>query len=85
LGALLAVLALFYYLQIARAMYMTPPTRDSALRTSPGLTLAIVACLAAVVGFGVLPGPALDEARAASASLLQTSAASKASLSERTH
>jgi len=63
-GAVLAVVALFYYLQIARAMYMKPPPPDKASRPrmTVGLRLAILVCLAGVVGFGLWPRPVLDDA-----------------------
>lgn len=62
-GAVLAVVALFYYLQIARAMYMKPPAEKADKpRTGVGLKLAIIACLLGVVGFGLWPRPVLDDA-----------------------
>src|SRR4029079_15786757 len=61
-GAVLAVVGLFYYLQIARAMYMRKPTTDSPFLTAPGLTVSVGLCLAGVVVLGVWPGPLLDGA-----------------------
>lgn len=67
LGSLLAVVALFYYLQVARAMYMNEPKRGSRVRVKPALAIAIGMCLLAVIGMGVYPSPFIDGARAASA------------------
>jgi len=66
LGALLAVVALFYYLQVVRAMYMNEPKQDSRLRVKPALAISIALCLAAVIGMGVFPGLFVDAARTAS-------------------
>ena len=68
LGALFAVVALFYYLQVVRAMYMNEPKRTSRIRVTPGVAISIGLCLLAVVGIGVHPAPFIDTARAASAS-----------------
>jgi NADH-quinone oxidoreductase subunit N len=63
IGAVLAVVALFYYLQIARAMYMKPPAAGAARpKTGVGLRLAIAGCLLGVVGFGLWPSPIIDGA-----------------------
>jgi NADH-quinone oxidoreductase subunit N len=69
LGAALAVVGLFYYLQVARAAYMAEPTRPEAPRVDGALAAAIVLCLLAVVGLGLWPRPLFDAARAAGASL----------------
>ena len=63
LGAVIAVVSLFYYMQLARAMYMTKPDRDDQLRVAPTLNLAIVVCLLFVVGIGAYPSPWLEEAQ----------------------
>jgi NADH-quinone oxidoreductase subunit N len=68
-GATLAVVGLFYYLQVARAAYMVEPTRTSAPRAGGALGLAIGLCLLAVVGFGLWPRPLTDAANAAGAAL----------------
>jgi NADH-quinone oxidoreductase subunit N len=67
LGALIAVVGLFYYMQLARAMYMTEPEHTEPLRVTPALTLAIVICVAGVVGIGAYPNPWLEEAQIAAA------------------
>jgi NADH-quinone oxidoreductase subunit N len=75
LGALIAVLALFYYLQLARAMYMTTPdetrpNHDQRVEVSPALAVAIVLCAIAVVGIGLYPGPLLEQAQRAAAGFI---------------
>jgi NADH-quinone oxidoreductase subunit N len=54
LGALLAVVALYYYLNVARAMLMVPD-EGTALRVPTVLLGTIVACAIAVAGLGVVP------------------------------
>ena len=70
LGALIAVVSLFYYLQMARAMYMTKPSAERPLTVSPSLKLAIVACTLGVVGLGLYPNPLLEQAEQASANFI---------------
>jgi NADH-quinone oxidoreductase subunit N len=57
LGAVLTVVALYYYLQVAREMYIEAPERDEPVSIPTPLAAAIVACLIGVVGMGVYPGP----------------------------
>jgi NADH-quinone oxidoreductase subunit N len=57
LGALLTVVALYYYLLVARRMYIDAPDRPGAIRVPATLGLAIFGCLVGVVGMGVYPGP----------------------------
>ena len=66
-GAVLAVVGLFYYLQVARAMYMKPSPDDRPIASDPALTLAIGLCLAGVVGLGLFPAPLLESAERAAA------------------
>jgi len=74
-GALLAVAALFYYMQLARAMYMEPPKTEEKVVVPPALTVAIVLALAGVVGFGVYPASVLDQAESAASAAFQTAPA----------
>lgn len=71
LGALIAVVSLFYYLQMARSMYMTKASNERPLFVPKALKLAIVACVAAVVGLGLYPKPLLDQAEQASTDFLR--------------
>ncbi len=61
-GAVLAVVGLFYYLQVARAMYMRKADKDAPVRTTPALRLALLLCVIGVVGAGAWPAPLLDQA-----------------------
>lgn len=70
LGALIAVVALFYYLQLGRAMYMSSPKVETRLKVSPALTTAIVLCVIAVVGIGLYPNSLLEHARQAAAGFI---------------
>ncbi len=71
LGALFAVVGLFYYMQVARAAFMTEPAQAAAPRVGGPLRAAIILCLVAVVGLGLWPGPMFDSAAGAGASLVQ--------------
>ena len=72
----LAVLGLFYYLQVLRAAYMVDDANDRpAPPVPPALRLAIGVCLLAVVGAGLWPGPLVDAATKAGADLLVTKVA----------
>ena len=59
-GAVLAVVALFYYLQVARAMYIHPAREQRPIALSRSLRLAIVVCIAFVVGMGAFPNPFVE-------------------------
>ncbi|MBI4818635.1 MAG: NADH-quinone oxidoreductase subunit N [Deltaproteobacteria bacterium] len=65
-GALMAIVALFYYLQIARAAYMNPPRTTEPLVVDRSLEVAVFLCLLLVVVMGAYPGPFLNAAMAAS-------------------
>ncbi len=65
LGALLAVLGLFYYLKVARAIYMEPTPRPDGPVVARATAFAIALAVAGVVGMGLYPGPVLDSALAA--------------------
>jgi len=62
LGAVLAVVALFYYLRVARAMYMVAPTDTKPIRPGLALGVAIGLCLLGVVAMGAFPGPIVERA-----------------------
>lgn len=67
-GVVLAVVGLFYYLQVARSTFMTEGETDAPLPAPFAVRAAIVTCLAAVVGLGLWPKPLVEQtARAASA------------------
>lgn len=70
LGVVLAVIGLFYYMQVARAAFMAEPTEPGVPPIGVGLRAAVLVCLIGVVGFGLWPRPIFDSATAAAASLL---------------
>jgi NADH-quinone oxidoreductase subunit N len=66
-GAILTVVALFYYLLVAKRMYIDAPERTQPVPVSPFLAFSILVCAAGVVGVGVYPKPLVMAAlRAAS-------------------
>lgn len=68
LGAVLAVVALFYYLKIGRSMYIAQPAPDAApVQVGRPTAFAIAIALAGVLGMGIMPGPFIETARAAAA------------------
>ncbi|HXG02898.1 MAG TPA: NADH-quinone oxidoreductase subunit N [Candidatus Binatia bacterium] len=56
-GAILTVVALFYYLVVARRMYIEPPARAGRLALEPTLALAVAICAVGVVALGLYPKP----------------------------
>ncbi len=71
LGAVLSVLALFYYLRVARAMFMNPPVSTEPLTVEWRTNLAIALCLLFVIGMGLMPRPFVDAAGMAAKAFLQ--------------
>lgn len=67
-GALMAIVSLWYYLQIARAVFMHEP-KGAPVRVRPALAAAIALCLLGVVGMGLVPAPLIDGAARAAAAL----------------
>jgi NADH-quinone oxidoreductase subunit N len=56
-GAVLTVVALFYYLLVAKRMYIDAPEKTAPIVVAPLLTLSILICVLGVVGMGVYPKP----------------------------
>ena len=69
LGAVLTVVALFYYLAVAKRMYVDPPTRPDRVALAPTLALALALCVLGVVGIGVYPKPVVLAALRVASSL----------------
>ncbi len=68
IGAILTVVALFYYLAIAKRMYIEAPVRSGRIPVAPPLSLSILLCALGVVALGVYPKPLVTAAlRVASA------------------
>jgi NADH-quinone oxidoreductase subunit N len=66
-GAVLTVVALFYYLLVAKRMYIDAPEKTTPIIVAPLLRLSILICVLGVVGMGVYPKPIVMAAlRAAS-------------------
>ena len=76
LGAVLTVVALYYYLLVARRMYIEEPVRTGRIKVSPLLGLAILICIVGVVGIGAWPGPWVTATQRAAASVFAAPAAS---------
>jgi len=68
-GAILTVVALFYYLLVAKRMYIDAPERTQPVAVSPFLAFSIFICAAGVVGVGVYPKPLVMAALRAASSL----------------
>jgi len=62
LAAVLTVVALFYYLLVAKQMYIDAPARPSPIAVPPALALVLALSAVAVVLLGLYPGPLLDSA-----------------------
>src|SRR5258706_4085499 len=56
-GAVLTVVALFYYLLVAKRMYIDAPATLAPVAVAPLLGLSIFLCVAGVVGMGLYPKP----------------------------
>jgi NADH-quinone oxidoreductase subunit N len=57
-GAVLTVVALFYYLVVAKRMYIEPPDAAAGrIRLTQPLALAVILCALGVVALGVYPKP----------------------------
>src|SRR5207249_10716131 len=61
-GAVLTVVALFYYLLVAKRMYIEPPERPGRLALAPTLRLAVILCVVGVVVLGLYPKPVVTAA-----------------------
>jgi NADH-quinone oxidoreductase subunit N len=69
LGAVMTVVALYYYLLVARRMYIDAPTRPEPVAVPSLLGAAIAVCVAGVVGVGVYPGPWVSAAQRVASTL----------------
>lgn len=72
IGAVLAVVGLFYYLQVARAAYMVMPAKSQPVQVEPWLAVTIMICLVLVAGLGAYPGPLVEVCQQAADALLVT-------------
>jgi len=69
LGAVLTIVALYYYLVLASRMYIDPPARPGAVVLAGPLRLAILLCVAGTVVMGLYPEPWVRAALAATSGL----------------
>ncbi len=69
LGAVLTVVALFYYLMVAKRMYIDPPLKPEPIPVPPTLAATVIIGALAVVLIGIYPKPLLDAALSVSATL----------------
>ncbi len=69
IGALLTVVALFYYLAVARRMYVDPPPRPEPVELPATLALCVLLCALGVIVLGVYPSPFVLAALRAAAPL----------------
>jgi NADH-quinone oxidoreductase subunit N len=69
LAAVLTVVALFYYLVVAKQMYIDAPARPTPVPVPPALALVLLVSAVAVVVLGLYPGPLVDAALRAAAPL----------------
>ncbi len=68
-GAVLTVVALFYYLLVAKRMYIDAPEKTQPVSAPFLLNLSILICVAGVVGLGVYPKPLVMAALRAASNL----------------
>jgi NADH-quinone oxidoreductase subunit N len=76
LGAVLTVVALYYYLLVARRMYIEAPVRTERIQVPTLLGVVIFICILGVVGMGAWPRPWVDATQRAAASVFAGSSAS---------
>jgi NADH-quinone oxidoreductase subunit N len=76
LGAVLTVVALYYYLLVARRMYIEEPVQTGPIKVAPLLALAILICIVGVVGIGAWPAPWVTATQRAAASVFAEPSAS---------
>jgi NADH-quinone oxidoreductase subunit N len=69
LGAVLTVVALYYYLVVASRMYIDAPTRPDPIPVARPLRIAIAICAAGVVIMGLYPEPWVQAVLRAAGSL----------------
>jgi NADH-quinone oxidoreductase subunit N len=68
-GAILTVVALFYYLLVAKRMYIDAPATTAPVIVTPLLAFSIFLCVVGVVGMGIYPKPFVMAALRAAAPL----------------
>jgi NADH-quinone oxidoreductase subunit N len=69
-GVLNSVISAYYYLGVARQMFLGDPSEPAPIRTSPSIGLSLGIATLGVFIFGVLPMPLITAARDAAQSLV---------------
>src|SRR5206468_3334482 len=77
-GALISVVALYYYLMVALQVYIRDPEDNRRMPVSRPLGLAIGICVAATLAIGVYPRPWVEMGNAAAAALSKVATTSAA-------
>ena len=67
IAVLNSVISAFYYLKIARTMFMDEASSSDSLTTSPSVKLALAVAVAGIIVVGIAPSPLLHAARDAAA------------------
>jgi NADH-quinone oxidoreductase subunit N len=62
-GVITVACGFYYYFKVVRAMYWEAPTTDAAVPVSGVSRLAMTAMIAAIVFFGIYPGPIVNALR----------------------
>jgi NADH-quinone oxidoreductase subunit N len=68
-GAVLTVVALYYYLLVARRMFIEAPLKKTPVAVSASLGTTLAVCVLGVVGIGVYPAPWVTIAERVASSL----------------
>jgi NADH-quinone oxidoreductase subunit N len=71
-GVINSAIAAYYYLRVIVVMYMKEPEKEvPVLKMSPGLSVALVACVIFTIYLGVLPDRVLNYALESARALVQ--------------
>jgi NADH-quinone oxidoreductase subunit N len=69
IGLLNSTIALYYYLNVLREVFITEPITDEPLEISPSLMVSVQICILGVLAMGLWPAPFLELAKTAASSL----------------
>ncbi|MBI2871985.1 MAG: NADH-quinone oxidoreductase subunit N [Chloroflexi bacterium] len=69
-GVVNSVVSAYYYLRVVKVMYLQPPPSEEQVPSSVPFRAALAVAAIGVLVLGVLPGPLLDVARAAVATIV---------------
>ncbi len=60
-GAIAVVISLYFYLGVARAIYLQPPKNETTqIPVSPSIRVALYACMVVIIGLGIYQRPLVD-------------------------